>query len=331
MPLNPMSVRPIRCRADRGAPGAREALLGSLGPRLRRALLPLAVCGLAWTGAAPAQAAFVTGHTVQTGLDNYLGFNYAQQLTSGDAHAVSVGGASSFAQAQADLGTGTVRVGGTQTGAADAFFANALIGDSFQHRNGAQPFTWSPQTGASFQVHIDGHEDFNPGQGNGNPVVTNFALASLMIFRAGELNTSSCNAVFQFSWAIGANGPATDFCGNAVLAHLTGSVDADLTASFQPGADFDWLFVMRVGGGLSGANPDTVWTQDFANTATVRYMAPDGATVLSSSGAFPGTAAAAVPEPETLWLMLAGLGLVGARRRRDADAHRRTRRLGTCA
>lgn len=316
MTVTPMPARPTWGRAVRAATVRPAAVSIALAKRIRHVLLPIAACGLALAGVAPAQAAFVAGHTVQTGLDNYMSFNYAQQLSSADAHTVSVGGASSSALAQADLATGTVRVAGSQTGAANAFFANALIGDSFLHRSGAQPFSWSPQTGATFQVHIDGSEYFDPGQGNSSPVVTNFALASLMIFRSGELNTSDCNAVFQFSWAIGANGPTTDFCGNPVLAHLTGSVDTDLTATFQPGADFDWLFVMRVGGGLSGANPGTVWTQDFANTATVRYLAPDGATVQSSSGVFPGTAAANVPEPATAWLMLGGLGLVAAGRQR---------------
>jgi hypothetical protein len=52
------------------------------------------------------------------------------------------------------------------------------------------------------------------------------------------------------------------------------------------------------------------FTADFSNTATITITAPNGVTVESGSGVFPGTVPASVPEPGSLSLAIAGLASV---------------------
>jgi hypothetical protein len=58
----------------------------------------------------------------------------------------------------------------------------------------------------------------------------------------------------------------------------------------------------------------TGYTADFASTARIYLSLPTGVTFTSGSGSFlaGATPIAAVPEPETYAMLLAGLGIVGA-------------------
>jgi hypothetical protein len=65
------------------------------------------------------------------------------------------------------------------------------------------------------------------------------------------------------------------------------------------------------------------FTADFSNTAAITLTAPDGVTVESASGVFPGTVP--VPEPSSLAITLAGTAVAGLM----AQSHR-ARRLKRC-
>ena len=61
---------------------------------------------------------------------------------------------------------------------------------------------------------------------------------------------------------------------------------------------------------------------DFSHTLSASLVLPDGITATSSSGA-PLFVSSPVPEPETLSLMVSGLLIVGAARRKSIRSHRR--------
>lgn len=153
--------------------------------------------------------------------------------------------------------------------------------------------------------------------------VFNFSYIALIIYKPGTLTSdvSFCDATVTHAnfWSVGAQSQATDPCGHAFLGNLSGAVDETLSVSFAPCGDFDFAFGMRVGGAMNSTTGDPFsasWSNDFSHTAKLSYVAPDGATVHSGSGVFPGTSAAAVQEPGSLALAMLALAGGGAVRRR---------------
>lgn len=287
----------------------------------------LTVCAaLSGTGTAnAAPVSYLAGAVAQTsdGFD----VNYQQQITANAARTYAPNASQhESVRTSANLATGEIHAFQESIAVNSpngmGAYGTATIADSFRHLSGLDPFLWNSTTQATFNIHIDGNESLSPGQGD----VFNFAQVGLIIYKPGTLDNfipyCGDTVIKSFFWTIGAEAQPDDPCGNAPLANLSGAVNEDLSVAFAPGGDFDWAFVIVVGGGfnanLQGNNGNAHWLQDFGNTASLRYVAPDGSTVSSGSGVFPGTLTAQdVPEPRSLALVgLALAGVAGSRRTR---------------
>jgi MYXO-CTERM domain-containing protein len=281
---------------------------------------------LAAGSAQAAPVSYIAGTVAQTDGDLIIDFHQQQSSSSTSTYTP---GPQTYERVDtaADLRTGQVhaRAENIATNSPDgqSAYGTAYLADSFRHLSGLDPFAWNSSTTARFDIHIDGHESLVSGSGE----VFNFAMVALIIYRPGTLDDfvpyCGSNVVTAFFWSVGDRAPATNPCGGAFAGHLSGAIDENLSAVFTPGGDFDWAFGMSVGGAfnanLNGATGSGQWLQDFGNTATLRYVAPDGAEVQSASGVFPGTGplVQAVPEPASLALAAVALLGLGATRRRQ--------------
>jgi hypothetical protein len=234
-----------------------------------------------------------------------------------------------IANASADLSTASLRAfasgnsGLFLPGYQGTASATALISDSFTHMTGAAPFTWTSANTAEFNIDVSGLGSLNTGGAPHPPTTYIMGWVSLNVYSKGFFESGLSpfgNAIASFGWGLTPESDMHHDMTNDTFRPVDGFVTnggGQLTADFAPGADFDWqLQLSVVVAGETGQVPYS-GVMDYSHTVTVSYQAPIGADVYSSSGVFPNTAPlAAVPEPETYALMLAGLGLVGFAARR---------------
>ena len=297
-------------------------------------------------------------YAYSTGTPNRFAF----KPTTDDAFArVSLSTAELKARSYAAFGTDgfgsfAVPVGRSNAGAS----AEVSFGDSFRAYSGntGSPFAWSSGDTATFNFSITGTSSHSPGLAvptgfdPGQPQNRALSTLQLSAFRPGgldlrrQLNTFDFSAYPSFSdgyavflaldqqltaltitrkfWYLGEQ--LVDFpVDPAMVVTLTGNTPVNLSASFNPEGDFDWVLELNTSARVDASLQNVFSRVDFANTVEVGYEAPQGATTYSASGQFPGTlsltSVPAVPEPQTWGLMMLGLAaifVVSARRREAA-------------
>jgi hypothetical protein len=286
------------------------------------------------TGAVPAAVAapvsFISGATAQVdanppGNNNFsfvrdIGQQSAASATTSFSYNVG-GTVESRASSQANLQAGTVKVGTslTMTDQDDAFVAVAtgFFGDGYQHFAGNDPFTWTGNTTARFDVRLTGNSSLT---GNVRDLF-NVGVMFLMIYPKDTLDdfVPFCGAFRSYFWSIGPSANRQTPCGGAFQDNFDGIVDDTVSLAFNHDGDFDWAFGIRVGGAVS-ANPNTTvtWLNDYLSTAELFYTPPAGVTSIRSRS---GSVLAQgpdnqVPLPGTLALLSLGLAAMGVSTRR---------------
>jgi hypothetical protein len=234
--------------------------------------------------------------------------------------------------AQANLATATLKVkaaASTSTGAAPYVQSNATFSDGFKTTSNAtnSPFVWGNNT-ATFDLHLGAANTLNS---SGNTNAAGFVLLAINTYGSTNadsswLGTSATITYFLYTFGhdtsigYGYEDPVTHDITRTDLTttQFYSSVPTDITATFAPGGDFDWVMLF----GISGQPFDMVssFNYDFSHTLTLNYIGPDGTSFTSDSGIFGTQKEAAVPEPLTLSLFGAGFAGMAALRRRKAKS-----------
>jgi hypothetical protein len=255
----------------------------------------------------------VDGNQPNSGVNN----SFASSTNSGGSFAGKT--LSSFAEA--DLSAGTLRASASliNTVSTPSLYATSVgmaqFGDSFTFGSpGGGAFDWTSGSLATFNFHLDGlsFTDTSIPQ-------IDWSIG-LEIFQPGALTASSTTPLD--SLALGAlnitsnlRNSGTNISGGTYGVYpvpitfnvIGGSLSTgyDITASFNPGGNFDWIISLSTSMLLS----DKVGTaySDLSHTMKVDFSAPDGSNFTSASGVFPG-GQNGVPEPGSIPLI--GLGIV---------------------
>lgn len=231
--------------------------------------------------------------------------------------------------------------------------ATAAFADTFRFASASgTPYLWGAEEQFQFHFAIDGQTNLAPGQSaptDFRQAGTSFARVSLDLYRAGQGfsslaafdahlaamdwgNAEDVTRLYQLNDAVSASKLGSHFwlVGDSLLppdwytdpsitlVALDSSGLATLDYSFDAAGDFEFVLQLETQARIDLSYQNMTNRIDFSNTLAADFTAPAGAVVTSASGAFPGTVAA-VPEPGTWLLWLAGFGLVASAVRRRAQ------------
>ncbi len=238
-----------------------------------------------------AVAASSTYYTDGTNVFSSSGYS-AVDLSTGELHSA----------ASANFGYDPSALPGMQT---SFQFGNSSFGDSLTFLGN---FTGQQ---ATFNISVDGTWSgatfFNPSE------------FQFLVLPAGTINANAGNTLNLF------NNPSIAATVNDTYS-LTPTTTSPLTFSVNVGLNgvnptIEFAANLNI---TTATFPGQSFSGDYSNTATITLAAPNGVTVESASGVFPGTVPlSSVPEPGSLSLSLAGLasaGLVALARFRRARA-----------
>lgn len=181
-----------------------------------------------------------------------------------------------YEELSADLSTGRLAVYQESTSSEGGASSTALFGDTLTFNLGGESFA-----DVTVTMRVHGFFDVHQGQ----------ARAEL---RTGQVLLESAFAVDNHS---------TDYhcCDDDQYVDDLLSIVVRVTEADPDFAFWSYLQINHLGGG----------TADFANTAQMSVVVPDGVTFTSASGVF---LAEAVPAPPAIWLLGTALAGLGGRR-----------------
>ena len=210
---------------------------------------------------------------------------------------------------------------GTRNGAASA---SAEFADSFRAYSGSRPFLWASDTTVQFRFGITGQTTVTGSvpdpvdRSAGQPLNEIYTFLRVALYKPGTIDLlrqmkdfdfsaypdfASASAAFSALTAqIQANFIGADYryFGDFIApfdedaAHVLAvdpTTPVDVTFTFTPGGDFDWVASLTTNVFLDAALQSVGATLDFANTVVTAYGGPPGTTTYSGSGLFPNTLA----------------------------------------
>jgi hypothetical protein len=156
---------------------------------------------------------------------------------------------------------------------------------------------------------------------NNTPLTMQFVFSV-----TGSYSTSNGNPANFSGWMLyadffaGIDTPMGANVGFSQYNLASGSRSQTFDLTFNPATDHYIRVYEDMGAWFTPYNGQSA-TADFSHTGTIQIILPQGATFTSDSGVFL-TGPAAIPEPETYAMLLAGLGLLGlaGRRRKQNGA-----------
>ncbi len=252
--------------------------------------------------------------TVHT-LASCISFNNVSPGSIVDEHsgaAAASCSAATNAQAFADIATGTLRATVEsestsvlhQAGIAKAALYDALTFSGF-----------TGTTVVTVNMHVHGSFSADPLAGGGD---VNAFIISTALPVGFHLHEGSAGDLY---FPEAPTGPVTTNADPITGLFPRSDVRIDMSRSFAVTVGSPVWFMAQINLTSGGANEVT----DFGHTAELSLDLPAGVTYTSASGLFLTGVAAPVPEPETAWLLLAGILPIAARawrRARDSERDR---------
>ena len=221
--------------------------------------------------------------------------------------------------AEADLASGLLRVSNSAQTSIPCF-GGCGFATGYGHIRDILTLQ-GPGTSAqvTFQMAVDG--TFSMSGNAGGSISNN--VSAYISFDAPGHNLQGSNLTLTRFYQVDNNGVVFNNFLDGMITGAPGSVltktldsaSALLVATGTVNVGQPFFFDARLSAGITGGAPNLLASADFAHTAAISLILPDGYSFTSASGQFLSTVPVSpVPEPENYLLLLTGAAFIAARR-----------------